>query len=83
MTRNPVFYPERKGVFAVMRRILVRPWLTNEDETAFEYSREGLSLSTIAVRLRRTRRAVQTRIGLLKRRIERRSDVALRSETTG
>jgi hypothetical protein len=50
-----------------MRPILSRQWLVAEDQAILDYSRNGLPPRTIALKLRRTPRAVQHRLALLKR----------------
>jgi hypothetical protein len=50
-----------------MRSNLSRQWLKAEDEAILKYSRQGLSPKMIALKLRRTPRAVQHRIAALRR----------------
>ena len=50
-----------------MRPSLSRQWLKVEDEAILKYRRQGMSQKIIALKLRRTPRAVQHRIAALRR----------------
>ena len=45
-----------------------KQWSDQEDSLLWALWRDGLSLQRIAIRLRRTRRAIEVRLGFLRRR---------------
>ena len=60
--RTTTFLGERP-----MRTNLSRPWRTEEDERVLDLLHRGLTIKKIALKLRRTPRAVKTRAGHLKK----------------
>jgi hypothetical protein len=50
-----------------MRANLSKPWKAEEDETVLDLARRGLTIKSIALKLRRTPRAVKNRAGHLRK----------------
>jgi hypothetical protein len=64
----------------MQRSRLRRPWLAEEDTALLRYADQGLPPRTIAIKFRRTARAVQHRIAALRRKERSEGDSAAHSQ---